>query len=197
MSVNYPNAILLDIKFYSPEYNPYRRHKLLLLSDILGADSRFEKLDYAKQTDIICKIEESCYERAIQEIALYSQDAEWDNKLFINIYGCICGLLMQNLDRSSDVGSPYLLNQVLTNKIDLSSIANLKTDEMCPEKSQSIKKKLEDQSKVSFSIKTSTMYRCAKCKRNECVLERMQTRGLDELTNHRATCMFCQHTWMI
>lgn len=197
MSEKYSNAIVLDVKFYLPEYNAYRRLKLLQLSDILGADARYRNLSHGDQTDMICRIEMSCHDKATRDIVKYCQDAVWDNRLFINVYNGICGMLMQNMDPTSDVNSTYLIDQVLAHKIDLDSIANLKTDEMCPEKSEKIKKKLEEQSKVSFSVKTSTMYRCGKCKRNECVLERMQTRSLDELTNHRATCMFCQHTWMI
>lgn len=193
----YPNAIILKIEFYQNEYNPYRRIKLIHLSNILGKTKKFQLFDYNKQSNIISQIEKSCYEKACDDMLELEQEPDWENQMFINIYNYICGNLFENIDPESEINSTYLLEKILNQDIDLENIGYMKSDELCPEKSKEIKRKIKEQACIKYSTKTSTMYRCGKCKKNECVLERMQTRSLDELTNHRATCVFCKHTWII
>lgn len=194
----YPCAITLQYKiFYTDEYNSYRRIKVIILGDILGRASEFKSMDYDKQTEIIRVIEQGCYEKACEQILNFEQDADWKNLMFVKIYNYICGNLFQNIDPNSEIRSEYLINKILNNEVELTKLGIMSSDDMCPEKSIEIKKKIQKRANIKFSKKICTQDTCHKCKRKEYVVERMHTRGLDESDEHRATCTFCQHTWRI
>lgn len=194
----YPNAIpLIFKKFYTQEYVPHRRLKLILLSDILGRYDQFKTLTYDEKAEIIMKIENGCYQEACRNITELDQECNWENNMFYCVYNYICGNLLQNLDPKSDVGSDYLITKVLEQTIKLDELAHLTSEELCPEKSLEIRTNIAKRSDIKFSIKTSTAYQCSKCKKSESTIDRRHTRGLDEATNYRATCLFCKHTWNI
>ena len=194
----YPNAIPLTFeKFYTQEYVPHRRLKMILLSDILGTYAQFKSLTYDQKAEIIKKIEESCYQQACKHISELDQECNWENSMFYCVYNYICGNLFQNLDPQSEVGSDYLITKVWAGTVELDKLAQLTSEELCPEKSLEIRTNIAQRSDIKFSIKTSTAYQCSKCKKSECTIDRRHTRGLDEATNYRATCLFCKHTWNI
>jgi DNA-directed RNA polymerase subunit M/transcription elongation factor TFIIS len=194
----FPNAIPLKFDtFYTDEYSPQRRLKLLLISNVLGGVDKFQKLQYSDQLNMIKEIENGCYQAVCARMVELDLDIDWDNPAMYNSYDYICGNLLQNLDPNSIVSSQYLLNRILNGEIELNKLGKMTSEELCPEKSAEIRNKIAERSDVKSSKKHSTMYRCSKCKKSETTLERRHTRGLDEATNYRATCMFCKHSWNI
>lgn len=194
----YPNSIPLKFDvFYTDEYTAPRRLKLILISDVLGRFDKFKALSYEEQLAMIKETEHGCYQEACARIVELNLDVSWDNPALNNAYNYICGNLLQNLDPDSMVGSSYLINKVLDKKCELERLGQMTSEELCPEKSIDIRTKIAERSDIKHSTKSSTMYRCSKCKRNETTLERRHTRGLDEATNYRATCVFCKHSWNI
>ena len=196
--LKYADAIVLEYNtFYNEKYIPHRRQKILLLSDILGKYERFTQLDYSKKVQIVKEIEEGCFEEAYNKMLELDQDFDWDNPMFYNVYNYICGNLFQNLDPNSAINSEFLLNKIFNNEYELRKLGGMTSEQLCPEKSIEIRASIAQRSDIKYSTKSSSMYRCSKCKKNECILERRHTRGLDEATNYRATCIFCKHTWNI
>ena len=183
--------------FYKKDYTPFRRCKLLILSDIFKQFDEFNNMSFEEQTDLIKKIENSCYNATIDELNNLNLPLDPSSKLFNNIYSYICTNLFQNIDPNSEINSTYLIKKIFDNEINIDKIGYMNSEELCPEKTIELKQQLDKRASAKYSMKSSTMYRCSKCKKNECVLERMHTRGLDELTNYRATCIFCKHTWVI
>jgi DNA-directed RNA polymerase subunit M/transcription elongation factor TFIIS len=194
----FPNAIPLNFDtFYIDEYTPCRRLRIIKFSNILGYFKEFSTLSYDEKTKILKQIEQSCFNQAKKQLSELNQDFDINNPIFIKIYEYICGNLAYNMDPKSDIKSSYLINLILEKKCDLNKLGQMTSEEMCPEKTQEIRARIAQRSNIKHSIKISSMYRCSKCKRNECTLERRHTRGLDEATNYRATCVFCKHTWNI
>jgi len=200
-SIKYPYAIPLKYEvFYGTKYNSHRRVKAILIGDILGRTPEFKNMSYDQQTLIIKEIEQGCYHATCEEISKYEQSADWTNIMFRNIYNYICGNLFQNIDPNSEVQSKYLIEKILNGNIasiDLCKLGEMNSDDLCPDKSIEIKKKIQERANIKFSKKICTQDTCRKCKRKEYVVERMHTRGLDESDDNRATCVFCQHTWRI
>lgn len=196
--LKYSKAIPLDYNtFYTDKYIPHRREKILLLSDILNQYDQFSGLPHSEKVRIVKDIEDGCFEQAHNQMLELDQDFDWDNPMFYNVYNYVCGNLFQNLDPDSIVNSKYLLDKLFNGECDLKKLGAMTSEELCPEKSLELRVSIAERSDVKFSTKKSTMYRCSKCKKNECTLDRRHTRGLDEATNYRATCTFCKHTWNI
>jgi DNA-directed RNA polymerase subunit M/transcription elongation factor TFIIS len=194
----YPNAMLLNFgTFYTDAYVGHRRLKIIALSNILGQFNEFKTMQYNEQVIIVKEIEQGCYVAACEKITELDQEPNWENSMFYSVYNYICGNLFQNLDPGSELESTYLITKVFSNEVDLYKLATMSSEELCPEKSLEIRTKIIERSEIKFSTKVSTTYRCNKCKKNECTLDKRHTRGLDEATNYRATCIFCKHTWNI
>ena len=192
--IKHKNSIILPLTYFKHPYNKYRVSKLLLFSDILNIERKHSDRDIL---NITIDIENSCYLATCKQLEELNQSIEWNSKYMQNTYNYICGNIAQNLDPQSSISSNYLLDKIYTKNIDLSRIAFMTSEELCPEKTIDLRANLAQRNDITYSTKLSTMFKCGKCKRNECSLDRRHTRGLDEGTNYRATCMFCKHTWNI
>jgi DNA-directed RNA polymerase subunit M/transcription elongation factor TFIIS len=194
----YPNSIPLEFDiFYKENYVAHRRLKIILISEILGQLQEFRDKEYKEKVSIICSIEQGCYDEACRQVTDLDLDIDWDNPMLYSAYNYIVGNLLQNIDPNSMINSRYLLDKIMSGTIDLTQLGHMSSEDLCPEKSAEIRNRIAERSDVKVSTKSSTMYRCSKCKKNECTLERRHTRGLDEATNYRATCIFCKHSWNI
>ncbi len=194
----YPDAIPLEYEqFYTEDYVPHRRLKMILLSDILGKNPNFKVLTYDEKVKIIKEIEHGCFQEACEQVSRLDQNPGWNNSMFYCVYNYICGNLFQNLDPNSQIKSSYLIEKIFNENIEFNKLGKFSSEELCPEKSLEIRNKIAQQSGIKFSIKIFTAYPCSKCKKSQCTLDKRHTRGLDEATNYRATCVFCKHTWNI
>jgi DNA-directed RNA polymerase subunit M/transcription elongation factor TFIIS len=194
----YENAIPLKYEvFYVNEYGPERRLKLIKLSNILGGNDDFVKLSYNEKTNIIRDIEIGCYDEACKRTLELDQNPTWENDMFTKVYDNVCGNLFQHIDPHSELNTTYLYEKMMNKEIDLHKLAQLNSIEMCPDKSKDIRNQIAARSEIKCSVKAVTSYKCSKCGKSECTLDRRHTRGLDEATNYRATCIHCKHTWNI
>ena len=193
----YPHAIALQEIFYGDDYGPHRRIKLISIGNIMGKDIRFKAMPHEEQTKIIEDIEQGCYDATYKNILDAEQEVDWDNPMFSNTYNYICGNLFQNIDPDSEINSNYIIEKIFNGAVNLKKLGSMPSEDLCPDRSAEIRKKLEKQATVEFSKKTSAMTTCGRCKQKKCTFQRVHTGGLDEQTRYRATCTVCQHTWKI
>ena len=144
---------------------------------------------------ICVEIEKSCLTRAIENSKNQNIRCIWSNDKFVNIYHDICYKIAINLDSTSVVKSNYIKDKIVNKDCVLQDIANLTDKELCPDIYIIIDKKIETRNNLKTTIKFSELYKCFKCKRNQCTTERVYNRSIDEGINLMINCTFCGNRW--
>jgi DNA-directed RNA polymerase subunit M/transcription elongation factor TFIIS len=178
-------------------YTIERRLILLLIADILEKNILFKEKNRNHQIDIIINIESSCFNETVKksnELLIYQS---WDNFKFVYLYQLYCSKVTKNLDSDSEVKSTYLINKIINNELNIMNIANMTSEELCPEKSVSIKNNINLRNNQQLKIKTSTLYKCRNCGHKQVSIREFQARSLDEGTNLSLTCTFCNYNWIV
>lgn len=141
------------------------------------------------------RLERGCFNRSVEKAKTYNVRCVWDNEKFVNLYHSICYKVASNIDTTSSIKSDYIRNKILNNDVYIPSIANMTSKQLCPKKYEVIDAKMNKRTNLERKIKYSELYRCRKCKRNQCTTERRYARSLDEGVDLTINCMFCHHSW--
>jgi DNA-directed RNA polymerase subunit M/transcription elongation factor TFIIS len=185
--------------YENKEYNSLRRSYLVLLSSIL--DKLLTKFNIPYKSyrlkDEIIQIELSCYNHTLEEAEYYSVIKDWNCPMFELLYRCKITRITKNLDYLSEVQDTHLFFLILNKKVDLDRISYLKSEELSPKSSEIIIKNLKERKEQKLSYKTTSLYKCPKCKKNECMIRMVQLRSLDEGENISLRCIYCHHAWVI
>lgn len=182
------------------KYNHIRRSELLLLSSIFESLlNSYPENDYStyELTDTILRIENSCYNHTLEESNRLMILQDWDIQLFEDLYRSKIMRITKNLDHQSEVKDIYLFNAIIKGDIDVDSISYLKSEYLSPKKSEIIIKNLKARMDQKLTYKTTKLYKCPKCKKNECTIRMVQLRSLDEGENASLRCIYCHHAWVI
>ena len=174
------NFVPLSSVFYTEPYNNIRRNKIICFDRILYKNTKFTSMTYDKKTEILLKLEKGCWS---------SCDNDYDK------YHDICFNVAMNLDPESLVHSEFLIDKVLGGDIQLDMVGGLSSRDLCPEKYLKYQENFDKRSSVKESQKTSKLYRCFKCKKNQCSIERNYCRSGDESIPLTITCQFCNNSW--
>jgi DNA-directed RNA polymerase subunit M/transcription elongation factor TFIIS len=197
MSLDYTLLEPLDISFYQPPYNVIRRAKALLFITALNEHNEYN--DYKKHNEhkqkIIVDIENACYNYTVKKANEENIPSEWASELFKEIYHAVCAKIYSNLSKYSGVNNYYLINNIFNDTIDINKIPYMSSQELFPDKYKDLISKLEASKNVSRTIKTTSMYKCRRCHKNECTEENRYNRSLDEGVNLTITCMSCGFQW--
>lgn len=193
----FPKSIPLPIYFYNNKnYTDVRRSKLMMFGDCLSEYDDFKKINYSKKIDILKYLERGCYNQAIKKCDEKGLNISWNNDNFALLYHDICYKVAMNIDPESYIGSDYLANLIISESIEPKKVAKMTSQEMCPEKYTEIFEKIKIMNE-SVKIKTSRLYYCGKCKRNETILSRCYNRSGDENNSLVCSCIFCGYQWTI
>jgi DNA-directed RNA polymerase subunit M/transcription elongation factor TFIIS len=134
----------------------------------------------------IKNIEIGIYNYSIKESIRLNVIKKWCNSLFVQIYMDRCRSIYTNINAS-------FLNDERIHPADLSKITH---QEICPTKWEPLITRLHIQEKSTYEEKkTSSEFKCSKCKQNNCNYYQMQTRSADEPMTTFVTCLDCGKRW--
>ena len=196
--------------FYTSDYIGLRRSKILCFSKILYQNKEFKNWPYKKQSLLLQQLELSCW-NMVFDLTKNTSSRENDKIDFHQNYHDfhqnyhdihqnyhdICFNVATNLDKNSVVDSSYLINRLISGEINPINVGKLSSQELCPEKYIEICNKLNKRSSVKETRKTTELYKCSKCKKNQCSLETIWCRAADEMQPMRATCLFCNNSFNV
>lgn len=177
-------------------YCKERLNIILMIAGIFEKNKDFKNKIKKIQDKIIIGIEESCYNATIKKANEEMIYINWENYKFSYSYQLCHNKITKNLDIDSEVNSSYLIDTIINNTIDISDIAEWKSDKLCPEKSDIIKQNLIMRNSQKLNYKTSSLYTCRNCKKRSVTIKEYQGRSLDEGTNLSLTCLFCNYNWI-
>lgn len=185
----------LDIMFYQKPYNVYRRAKIILFSSCLLEHEKYATLTRENKNNLLKKIEKACCQYCIMKANEYNIPTKWNNDLFKELYHSVCAKISSNITQLGTVKNKYLTGAILDGSIDIDKLPGMTSQELYPDKYKELLIKLEESKKVARTIKTSSMYKCRRCHKNECTEENRYNRSLDEGVNLTITCMSCGYRW--
>ena len=197
--LNYWNTDESDKKNEKIKYRLTKIYQLLVNnmdSEFAMSILQFIPCEISYSRELACQtIEKSCYNKSIKDALNHNIRCVWSNDMFVKLYHSICYKVATNIDKHSPVKSDYIINKIMKNNIKLYLIANRPSQELCPSKYKNILKKINNRTNLKRNIKFSELYKCGKCKRNQCTTERRYNRSLDEGVNLMVHCLFCGHSW--
>lgn len=184
------------------DYTTLRKGYLLLIASIFEEMLRvYTKENYPKNThlltDYIISIERSCYHHTLETCEELMILKNWDDPRFKDVYRCKITRITKNLDARSEVKDTFLFHAIMNRDIDLDRISYLKSEKLSPKRSEFIIRNLKARMEQKLTYKTTKLYKCPKCKKNECTIRMVQLRSLDEGENASLRCVYCHHAWVI
>ena len=196
MNLDYELLEPLDIAFYQTEYNVIRRAKaLLFITGFKEHEDNIKFIELINLQKIILDIENACYNYTINKANEENIPADWSNDLFTEIYHATCAKIYSNISKKCGVSNNYLICHIVNNNLDINKLPYMSSQELFPEKYKELISKLEASKNVTRTIKTTSMYKCRRCHKNECTEENRYNRSLDEGVNLTITCMSCGYQW--
>jgi DNA-directed RNA polymerase subunit M/transcription elongation factor TFIIS len=189
------NHVPLPITCYKKPYNDVRRAKLVLFGSCFNEYPEFVKLTHKDKLTLIIKLERACFNTSINKANNDNIPTKWDVDMFVEIYHAICYKVSSNITKSGSVETPVLGSNVLNGSIDIVKVPYMTARELFPAKYVEIIDRLEMSKNVVCTVKTSTMYKCRRCHKNETTIENLYNRSLDEGVNLSVTCQACGYAW--
>jgi DNA-directed RNA polymerase subunit M/transcription elongation factor TFIIS len=190
----YKDAIPLTFDpFYSDGYNNTRRLKAIVLSSVLSRYSSFKSMSYDDQINLVIRIENSFLNETIRKSKKYNIRSIWDSQQFVNMYHTTAYNIISILEQDDNT----LFQDIVDGSVNVDSVASLSCKELSPEKYKTITDLIARRVNTVNNVKYTEMYRCGKCKKNQCTTERKQLRSNDEACNFVITCLFCSNSWVV
>ena len=171
-----------------------RSPKFEMLRDLF--DMKLLTIKRSECENMIKNIEFSCYEKTITVADKWNIHTNWDNNEFVELYHQMCfntaSLLSCELNGNR---AKELQKKIISGEIETSCVGFISCEEFFPELYEKHREKFNQVTNISTNIKTSELYTCYRCKRNQTVVEKNPCRAADEQIPLRITCVFCGNKW--
>jgi DNA-directed RNA polymerase subunit M/transcription elongation factor TFIIS len=192
---DFPLRIVIPVYFYTrSNYNDFRRMKLIAFSHYLNMHKDFALLSDEDKLAIVKDLERGCYHTTIDKALSAEIRNSWTNENFLNTYHSVCYKVSANLD-SDLVDTDQLIQKILNGEVMPIDVGKMSSQDIHPEQYTELNRKIADRRSKKINVNTSRLYKCGRCQKFQCTMERQTTRALDEGATFRITCQFCGKTW--
>lgn len=175
-----------------------------ILSDFLSNSNNQKELDRINKIlsdDWTCDkfpeiLEKSIYNQSIREAKLKKIERTWESRPFVFLYKKNYNKIISNLKNNKN--ATFVMNKLKYGFWEPQNIILMPHEELYPdiweEAILNNKKKLELLSKEN-NVQGTSMFKCGKCKLNNCTYFQLQTRSADEPMTTFVTCLNCNNRW--
>jgi hypothetical protein len=122
---------------------PERMRMRIRFEEICAQNPKWAALSAASRETFVRRMERNCFEVTINSCIRDGIDRLFTEKKFVDRYSSNCSRVMSNLDSSGSVASSYLIENVISGKIDPYMIAELPAKDLCPDASKSEREEIE------------------------------------------------------
>jgi DNA-directed RNA polymerase subunit M/transcription elongation factor TFIIS len=182
-------------------FNETEKNKLLLEKENFPKESiRIDKIISDSRKDEILLfpevIEKSIYNFTIKEARLKYIERSWNNKSFCYLYKKNYIKVYSNMNTNKNAS--YVIKKIKYGYWEPENIINIKNEELYPEMWEEII--LKNKKKLDFLTKEQnqqgcSIFKCGKCRLNNCSYYQLQTRSADEPMTTFVTCLNCNNRW--
>ena len=120
------------------------------------------------------------------------------NPLFETVYKAVVRRIIGNLDPASYVGNAHLHTQLMSGDLTLDTLRSMSTPDMNPGLYKELydRQLLREQAQLEGNkAMTTEMFKCSRCKKNQCTYYQLQTRSADEPMTTFISCLNCGKRW--
>ena len=187
-------SFVLPISVYEDSsYNDLRRGYLILIATLI--EEYLTEGEINDHEEMIIAVEKSCYDHAVETAEYELLTPDFTLMMFEQLYRTKVVRITKNLDVNSEVGDEHLATSLLNGDIDPSTVSKLDNKDISPLNNKKLVDDLAVRLNQTVTLKTSTLYRCRQCKRNETTIKSIQMRSLDEPSTLVIQCQFCHYKW--
>jgi DNA-directed RNA polymerase subunit M/transcription elongation factor TFIIS len=141
-------------------------------------------------------IEKNIYNTTIREAREKAVERSWSSPEFKWLYKKNYMKVISNIQNNKN--SDFVLDKIKYGLWDPEKILSMKAEVLYPELWESLL--LKNSKKMAMLGKEknqqgTNIFKCGKCKKNNCVYFQMQTRSADEPMTTFVTCLECGHRW--
>jgi len=155
-------------------------------------DSSERKKTVKKLTKTFSKKESELIESGILEFSEQYAETQGTPFLLEQIYQDKVDELLCQFDIKNNVA---LIEAIKKKKINPVTVANLRPQELNPDKYEKINKKKELEEFNKNNKASTDSFQCSKCKKRKCVVTEKQTRAGDEPATTFVECLECGYVW--
>ena len=159
-------------------------------------DTDINKLTNVNFNDFPTIIEKSIYNFSIKEARNRNIERSWENTQFKWIYKNNYIKVFSNL--SYNKNADFVINKLKMGIWEPGSLVKMSCQELFPDMWEELlmnnKKKLAMLTREN-NIQGTSMFKCGKCRLNNCTYFQMQTRSADEPMTTFVTCLNCSNRW--
>jgi len=141
-------------------------------------------------------IEKSIYNSSIRESIKKGFERSWKNRYFKEVYKSNYNKIMGNV--SYNKNASFVLNKLKYNLWEPGQIISMKPELLYPELWETLLlKNVKKMAKLGLekNEQGTSMFKCGKCKLNNCTYFQMQTRSADEPMTTFVYCLNCSNRW--
>ena len=150
-----------------------------------------------------CKIYSKDIEKGIYNSSLTFADNKgiikrWDNKFFKNIYLAKTRSVYSNLDKNSYIKNNRLISRLQSGEFKPYQLADMEPIRLFPENWKKLLDEKNKRDKLLYETRkemATDIFKCGRCKKNECTYYQLQTRSADEPMTTFITCLNCGKRW--
>jgi DNA-directed RNA polymerase subunit M/transcription elongation factor TFIIS len=140
-------------------------------------------------------MERSCFRKTVDSCVNDGVDRLFTEKKFLDRYSLHVCRVLSNLNTLGSVKDAYLINQLMSGKINPVDVADLTSWQLCPNASSEERREIETRKKIKFEYKVSRAYKCKKCGGDKTIPIEFQSRCADECSSLSVKCVNCEYTW--
>ena len=159
-------------------------------------ETDLNELNVDKFRDFPTFIEKSIYNFSIKQARSRNIERSWENTQFKWIYKNNYIKVFSNL--SYNKNAHFVINKLKTGTWEPGSLVKMSPQELYPDMWEELlmnnKKKLAMLSREN-NIQGTSMFKCGKCRLNNCTYFQLQTRSADEPMTTFVTCLNCSNRW--
>jgi transcription elongation factor S-II len=141
-------------------------------------------------------IEKSIYNYTIREAREKKIERTWNNKLFVFLYKKNYNKVYSNV--ANNKNAAFVIKKLKYGYWEPENIISMSHEELYPEMWEDFiirNKKKMDLLSLDNKQQGSNMFRCGRCKKNNCTYFQLQTRSADEPMTTFVTCLECNNRW--
>jgi len=141
-------------------------------------------------------IEKSIYNYTIREAREKKIERTWNNKLFVFLYKKNYNKVYSNV--SNNKNAAFVIKKLKYGYWEPENIISMSHEELYPDMWEDFiikNKKKMDLLSLDNKQQGSNMFRCGRCKKNNCTYFQLQTRSADEPMTTFVTCLECNNRW--
>lgn len=122
----------------------------------------------------------------------------WDNKIFKKIYLAKTRSVYSNLDKTSYINNNRLISRLKSGEFKPYQLADMEPIRLFPENWKKLLDEKNKRDKLLYETRkemATDIFKCGRCKKNECTYYQLQTRSADEPMTTFITCLNCGKRW--